>query len=164
MTSKSGKSNNSLEGYVVKILEDINYFEQEIVMKQGRGKIRNQSDISKSIGTSKSNKSFLNSLKYAVEKEWLVAISTKKDLSKILEPNSRYRKKYSAPAYVLTQKRLAFAKSVSYITNSSDLVEMLKIIIKDEANDENYKQIETLFKDYENPFIEFKKLKIFDVG
>ena len=163
MTSKSSKSNNSLEGYVVKILEDINYFEHEIVMKTGLGKIRNQSDISKSIGTSKSNKTFLNSLKYAVEKEWLVAISTKKDLSKILEPNSRYRKKYSAPAYVLTQKGLAFAKSVSFI-DSPNLVEMLKIIIKDEANDENYKQIETLFKDYENPFAEFQKLKIFDVG
>jgi len=164
MTSKSSKSNNSLEGYVVKILEDINYFEQEIVMKTGLGKIRNQSEIAKSIGTSKSNMTFLNSLKYAIEKEWLLAISTKKDFSKIFEPNSRYRKNYSAPAYVLTEKGLAFAKSISYITNSPDLVEMLKIIIKDEANDENYQKIETLFKDYENPFIEFKKLKIFDIG
>ena len=163
MTSKSSKPNNSLEGYVVKILEDINFYEPEIEMKKGLGKIRNQSEIAKSIGTSKSNSTFLLALQYAVQKKWLVAISTKKDFSKIFEPNSRYRKNYSAPAYVLTPNGLAFVKSVSFI-DSPNLVEMLKIIIKDEANDENYKQIETLFKDYENPFIEFKKLKIFDVG
>jgi isocitrate dehydrogenase len=164
MTSKSSKSNNSLEGYVVKILEDINFYEPEIVMKQGLGKIRNQSEIAKSIETSKSNLTFLRALKFAVEKKWLMIISTKKDFSKIFEPNSRYRKNYSAPAYVLTQNGLAFVKSVSYITNTPDLVEMLKIIISKEASDENYQQIESLFKDYENPFIEFKKLKIFDVG
>ena len=163
MTSKSSKPNNSLEGYVVKILEDINFYEPEIVMKKGLGKIRNQSEIAKSIGTSKSNSTFLLALQYAVQKKWLIAISTKKDFSKIFEPNSRYRKNYSAPAYVLTPNGLAFVKSVSFI-DSPNLVEMLKIILNKEANDENYDQIERLFKDYENPFIEFKKLKIFDIG
>jgi|TARA_B110000467_G_scaffold30170_1_gene27159 hypothetical protein len=163
MTSKSGKSNNSLEGYVVKILENINYFEHEIEMIHGKGKIRKQSEIASTIGTSNKNKTFLNSLKYAVEKEWLKSIKTTKDLNEILQKASRHRKNLTLPAFMLTEKGLAFAKSVSYINKSPDLVEMLKVIIQDEANDDNYKQIENLFKNYKNPFIEFKKLKIFDI-
>ena len=164
MTSKSSKSNNSLEGYVVKILENINTFEKDVEMKNGLGKIRNQSDIARSIGTTKSNPTFIKSLTYAVEKEWLVKISTKKDFSKFFQANSRYRKEYRAPAYILTKKGLDFAKSVYYITDSPDLIEMLKTVINKEPSTEKHLQIETLFKDYENPFTEFKKLKIFDIG
>ena len=69
MTSKSSKSNNSLEGYVVKILENINTFEKDVEMKNGLGKIRNQSDIARSIGTfTKSNPTFIKSLTYCCRK------------------------------------------------------------------------------------------------
>jgi hypothetical protein len=167
MTSKSSKSkikkNNTLEGYVIKILEDIHFHSPEISLIDGLGRIRSQKTIAKSIGTPKSNKTFLDSLKYAVEKEWLIIIPKKKNFLEYLHKNSRWRKEYSAPAYLLTSKGLAFAKSVSYIAHQPNLVEILKLIIKDEVTDENYEQIVTLFKNYPNPFLEFQKLRIFDL-
>jgi hypothetical protein len=171
MTSKSSKSkvkskikkNNTLEGYVIKILEDINFHSPEIRLKTGTGKIRSQKTIADSIGVVKSSPTFLKSLKYAIEKKWLKKISTKKELAEYLHSNSRWRKEYSTPAYLLTPEGLDFAKSVSHIAHQPNLVEILKSIIKDEGTTENYEQIENLFKNYPNPFEQFKQLKIFDL-
>jgi len=164
-SSNSGKSNTTVEGYVTRILDDIN-FRPEIMMKGGdvfTGKIRDQSSIAKSIKTYATNPTFLKSLQYAVKQEWLILIKTKKDFNKIFSPNSRYRSDYRAPAYVLTKKGMAFAKAVQYTNNFDNLPDLLKSIISDEATDENYEQIELLFQGYDNPFLEFKKLKIFEI-
>jgi hypothetical protein len=161
-SSNLGSSYNTIEEYVIKILDDIN-FHPQIIMKPGfTGKIRNRSSIAKSIKTIPTNQTFLKSLEFAVKQDWLIHIKTKKDFNNIFTPNSRYRSDYTAPSFVLTEKGISFAKSVTF-TKFTSLSDMLKTIISDEANDEKIKQIDDLFKDYDNPFSEFKKLKIFDI-
>ena len=165
MSSKSKKPNNTVEGYIPKILDDINV-RSTVKMKSGfTGKIRYQSLIAKSFGTSGSNSTLKKSLKFAVEQEWLICIKKRKDLNTIFVTTSRDRSDYeqNLPAYVLTEKGISFAKAVKYITKFDKLSEMLENIITDEANDKNLDQIKQLFSNYDNPFLELKKLKFFDL-
>jgi len=165
MTSKPKKPRNTLEEYIPKILDDINV-RSTVQMKPGfTGKIRNQFLIAKSLDTHGSNSTLRKSLKFAEEKEWLICIKKRKDLNTIFVTTSRYRSDYEdhLPAYVLTEKGINFAKAVKYITNSKKLSDMLESIISDEANNENLEQIKKLFFNYENPFLELKKLKFFDI-
>ena len=162
MSSNSDRSNNTIEAYVVKILDDIN-FRPKIVMKPGfTGRIRTRSSIAREIKTTSTNQSFLKALDYAVKQNWLIPIKTKKDFNKIFSPNSRYRSDYTAPAFVLTEEGISFVKSIVFITYTN-LSDVLKTIIVDDATDEKMQQIDDLFKNYDNPFSEFAKLKIFKI-
>jgi hypothetical protein len=165
MTSKTKKPRTTLEEYIPKILDDINV-RSKVPMKSGfTGKIRNQFLIAKSLGTHGSNSTLRKSLKFAVEQEWLIYIKTRKDLNTIFVTTSRYRSDYEEhlPAYVLTERGINFAKAVKYITNYKKLSDMLDSIISDEASNENLEQIKKLFFNYENPFLELRKLKFFDI-
>ena len=162
MSSNSNRSNNTIEEYVVKILDEIS-FRPKVIMKPGfTGKIRTRSSIAREIKTTSTNQSFLKALQFAVNQNWLIAIKTKKDFNKIFSSNSRYRSDYTAPAFVLTEEGISFVKSTVF-TSYTSLSDVLKVIINDEADDEKIQQIDYLFKDYINPFSEFGKLKIFKI-
>ena len=166
MTSNTNRSNTSLEEYVVRIVQALHYF-PEIEMKNGFGKIQNKSNIATFVSTSlkrkvaMTNPAFNDALQLAVDQEWLVLIKTKKDLSTYFASASYHRDHYGAPAYVLTDKGESFAQAVMFL--QFPLSEILKSVLGNNAETNDIEQIKKLFTNYENPFLELRKLKIFKI-